>query len=303
MNGPSETTSTQPILLTPRTSLKNIGEKHDKDEENRTGNTFQAFGADGFTFLDFLDIINPLQHIPVVGSIYREITGDEIDPGARIAGGALFGGPIGLAFAATNTAVEQGSGKDIGGNLMALFNDNPAQDGPVMLANQPPPSDFVTGAGTAVSVEKLPDITSPITDNAEVLEWARRESARLSGHDDMANSNQPPAGSTDIAANIEVLNWARQEAALSQPVVEVAEVQTRDRRQAEKQQETEIQQATLNTTIALGRDQSQLSGAAAPLGGWFSETMLTALAKYDEGAQLGKSDSQRRVEETLNSSE
>ena len=55
--------------------------KHDKN----TGNV-SLFGQDGFTFFDFLDIINPLQHIPVISTIYRSLTGDKIDPGSRIAG-------------------------------------------------------------------------------------------------------------------------------------------------------------------------------------------------------------------------
>ncbi|HEY4164992.1 MAG TPA: hypothetical protein VGM59_18140, partial [Dongiaceae bacterium] len=38
------------------------------------------FGADGkFGWDDFLDVINPLQHIPIVSQIYRAITGDQIN--------------------------------------------------------------------------------------------------------------------------------------------------------------------------------------------------------------------------------
>ncbi|MBT5013959.1 MAG: hypothetical protein HON02_05865, partial [Rhodospirillaceae bacterium] len=81
MYGPTEATSTETALLEPRRSLQNVGSKDkDEDEERRLnggGDQFHAFGADGFTFLDFLDIINPLQHIPVVGSLYRDMTGDE----------------------------------------------------------------------------------------------------------------------------------------------------------------------------------------------------------------------------------
>ena len=53
------------------------------------------FGEDGFTFADFVDVINPLQHIPLVSQAYRAITGDEISPGSRLAGATLFGGPVG----------------------------------------------------------------------------------------------------------------------------------------------------------------------------------------------------------------
>ncbi|MDP6590509.1 MAG: hypothetical protein QF449_11390 [Alphaproteobacteria bacterium] len=84
------------------------------------------FGADGFGFDDFLDLINPLQHIPIISTIYREITGDTISDGARIFGGALFGGPLGFAAAVGNAAVKQASGKDVGELAMSLFeSDSP----------------------------------------------------------------------------------------------------------------------------------------------------------------------------------
>ncbi|WP_051341362.1 hypothetical protein [Azospirillum halopraeferens] len=71
------------------------------------------------SFSDFLDVINPLQHIPVVGQLYRGLTGDTITPAARVMGGILFGGPLGGAAAVTNVVVEQASGRDIGDHMMA----------------------------------------------------------------------------------------------------------------------------------------------------------------------------------------
>ncbi|HAX91993.1 MAG TPA: hypothetical protein DCY07_07285 [Rhodospirillaceae bacterium] len=44
-----------------------------------------------FGFDDFVDLINPLQHIPVIGTIYRELTGDTIKPGVQVAGSIAFG--------------------------------------------------------------------------------------------------------------------------------------------------------------------------------------------------------------------
>jgi hypothetical protein len=86
------------------------------------GIDLKPFGDDGLTFGDILDVINPLQHIPVISTIYRNLTGDELSPAARIAGGALFGGPIGFVARAANTAVMAFSGKDIGENIAAVFN-------------------------------------------------------------------------------------------------------------------------------------------------------------------------------------
>lgn len=81
---------------------------------------FSFFGKDGFNFWDIVDVVNPLQHIPVISNVYRAITGDEIGAAAKIAGGALFGGGIGAAFQAADVAVEAFSGKDMGGHAVAL---------------------------------------------------------------------------------------------------------------------------------------------------------------------------------------
>jgi hypothetical protein len=77
-----------------------------------------------FGFLDFIktiiDVINPLQHIPVVSTLYRSLTGDEINPAARIIGDTLYGGPVGTAVALADVVVEETTGKDIGQTVMAL---------------------------------------------------------------------------------------------------------------------------------------------------------------------------------------
>ena len=41
------------------------------------GGELSLWGEDGFDFWDVLDVINPLQHIPFVNTLYREMTGDE----------------------------------------------------------------------------------------------------------------------------------------------------------------------------------------------------------------------------------
>lgn len=75
---------------------------------------------DRFGFFDLLDIVNPLQHLPIVSFIYREITDDRIKPVSQIAGGGLYGGLIGAAASTVNVIVEQETGKDIPGNLVSL---------------------------------------------------------------------------------------------------------------------------------------------------------------------------------------
>lgn len=80
---------------------------------------------DGLTFADLLDTINPLQHLPIIAPLYREITGDTISPAARIIGGGLFGGPLGLVASMVDAAIEDGTGRDIGGNLVAMVKGDP----------------------------------------------------------------------------------------------------------------------------------------------------------------------------------
>lgn len=73
-----------------------------------------------FGFGDLVDMVNPMHHIPVVGHIYREITGDQIKPISQIIGGAAFGGGAGAAVGLVNAAVKEETGRDIGENAMAL---------------------------------------------------------------------------------------------------------------------------------------------------------------------------------------
>lgn len=79
----------------------------------------EFFGSVG----DFLDLINPLQHIPVVSTIYRAVTGDAIGTGAQLAGSALFGGPLGLVASLADMILTQETGKDMGANMLALVTD------------------------------------------------------------------------------------------------------------------------------------------------------------------------------------
>jgi hypothetical protein len=91
-----------------------------------------------FSFKDLLDIVNPLQHLPVIGSIYRYLSGDEPSGGARIIGDSLYGGPIGFGVSVVSTALFTDSSGDLGEHaLTAMFgprNDSPTPGKPVVAA-------------------------------------------------------------------------------------------------------------------------------------------------------------------------
>jgi hypothetical protein len=133
-------------------------------EASPEGSNF--FGEDGLTFGDLLDIINPLQHIPIVSTIYRAITGDEISPGSRLAGGALFGGPIGAGLAMVNAMVEQSSGMDIGDTVLAALTGDDAEEAGTVVAeagttDAEPAAPVATPAATEATAKFMP-VHAPI---------------------------------------------------------------------------------------------------------------------------------------------
>ena len=93
---------------------------------NQSSSSSSGQDDGGFDFFDFLDIINPLQHIPIVSTIYRAVTGDEIGPVARLIGGGVYGlgllggGWLSLASTAANVALEEATGNDIAGHAIDL---------------------------------------------------------------------------------------------------------------------------------------------------------------------------------------
>lgn len=121
---------------------------------------FSLWDSDGFSFGDIVDIVNPLQHIPVVSAIYRELTGDDIGPGPRVLGGALFGGAIGAVVSLVNVLIENSTGKDVGEHAIAMMfgDDNPFSTGDpnVMIARAP-----VSGEGSTTSEYRAPEWDDP----------------------------------------------------------------------------------------------------------------------------------------------
>jgi hypothetical protein len=102
-------------------------------------------------FHTFLSELNPLQYLPVVGTIYRAATGDTIPEAARIAGSSvvsfLTGGPVGLAISLGTTLVEKAAGIDperMGQHVLASLGlgrttakPTPASPAPQQAAAQP----------------------------------------------------------------------------------------------------------------------------------------------------------------------
>lgn len=191
------------------------------DQEARPSAETLPESEGGFGAL--LDIVNPLQHIPIVGNIYRAATGDTISAAGHVLGGMLFGGPLGfLAGAATalfseiftpeeggETAVadaSEGSGKD------PSFSSglDLSQDGKTVSAPEP------AGLGQAAAPTDVTDAGRP-----GITLSARREASAVASSVDLAGVHDGALlgagygvsreGRTQVAAYLEGSESAAQE--------------------------------------------------------------------------------------------
>jgi hypothetical protein len=121
--------------------------------------------AQGFGFKDFLDVINPLQHIPGISELYRAISGDRISEGARYSGNALYGlalgGPIGFSimtgYSIASTA--------IGGRSDETSHEAEMEAAPVPrekpVSASEPPEVSSSGSGGEVLGAEIARVTGP----------------------------------------------------------------------------------------------------------------------------------------------
>ncbi len=123
--------------------------------------------APSSTFEDILDIVNPLQHLPVVGTLYRAITGDKMGTLPKIAGDTLYGGLWGAVGSLADTAFEAITGKDFGSTVLALVTDGfGSEDKPVALAQAMTPAKPQLATGGAETLAFNNALTAKGVDSA-----------------------------------------------------------------------------------------------------------------------------------------
>ncbi len=141
----------------------------------KSAKPFGLWEKDAFGFADFIDIINPMQHTPVVATIYRNFSGDQIGAVPRVLGGALWGRIGGLVSGVANALVEWWSGKDIGDHIYAaLF--SPANKEPkagAVAQNKPTRAAAVAGAAATGAAPKPQSAESAIITSSESALSAR----------------------------------------------------------------------------------------------------------------------------------
>jgi hypothetical protein len=78
-------------------------------------------------FHRLLDVINPLQHLPLVGTAYRAITGDHMGPVEKVMGDTLYGGLWGAVTSIADVAFEGITGKSFEDTVLGWFSHDKAK--------------------------------------------------------------------------------------------------------------------------------------------------------------------------------
>ena len=134
------------------------------------------------TFADVLDILNPLQHIPIVSSLYRALTGDKIAQGPQLAGDLLYGGPAGLLSAGARALFEEAAGVKMDSFVASLVGSEEA-DAPAdpKLAEKAPQVAAAAPAAPAPTAPAAAEPEKPRTNtNAEAMAALARDLRGLS---------------------------------------------------------------------------------------------------------------------------
>lgn len=200
-----------------------IGIQHRPGKQNLASAAFNALRtarAEGrtpesgnLTFGDVIDTLNPLQHIPLVSEVYRGLTGDGISAHARIAGGTLWGGPMGLVASVASLAIA-GNGEDgLGDRVYAsLFGDEESAGAPAALLAEktevspapPPDMEMTTASITPAALhpkdKAVPEDAKPLPrlspEAFQALIGSFADPARVETTTDETETGRP----TDIAS-------------------------------------------------------------------------------------------------------
>ena len=124
--------------------------------------TVSAPKSDGGGFFHhLLDVINPLQHLPIIGTLYRAITGEHIGPVEKVMGDTLYGGLWGAASSVADLAFEGVTGKSLEDTVLGWF----SHDSATRLASVKVAAPNISSS-TSLPSANLPALPSMLTASA-----------------------------------------------------------------------------------------------------------------------------------------
>jgi hypothetical protein len=127
-----------------------------------------------FGFDDLIDIVNPLQHIPVISTLYKHLTGDKIGVPEKIAGDALYGGLVGFFCSVGDALFTAATGKSVGDTVYSAVFGNDEESATAVAANDNEPATVVAANDVPAS-----DLSTPNQASMTRAAAAYRASGRL----------------------------------------------------------------------------------------------------------------------------
>jgi hypothetical protein len=124
------------------------------------------------SFFDhLLDVVNPLQHIPIIGTIYRAITGDKIGSVEKIMGGTLYGGMWGAISSIADVAFKGITGKSFEDTALSLLKSDSKGKATKVAATS------ITTNATLPSAD-VPALPGAVPDGLDVAAFSNALSAK-----------------------------------------------------------------------------------------------------------------------------
>ena len=150
-----------PIPEPPKSARLTVGQENSERGLRDLG---PASASRDLTFDELVDVINPFHHLPVINSLYRDISGDEISGSARLLGSLIYGGPVGLLASMGHVVSEETNGKDLTENLVAwVLGDEDEGTAPTAVAGQRDPSDVTDLQNASASALLSGDNTGEVS--------------------------------------------------------------------------------------------------------------------------------------------
>lgn len=210
--------------------------------------------APDLTFADVLDVLNPLQHIPGISSLYRAVTGDKIAEGPQLAGDILYGGPVALLSAGARALFEEVAGVEAESPAAAALGTDKAT-----AASATDAADPKVATASVDAAEPSKTAASPVAGNAAAMAALARD---LRGLSQGLRNDQPPQ------ANMTTTQRAEQAEREPPPV-----------------NRPETAATPKDTNAAATRHANLPPSGASPE--WIAQAMQRALAKYHNAARAG----------------
>jgi hypothetical protein len=104
------------------TNTKQTLSTYTRSAKSSEKNSEQIQADKEFNFEDFLDILNPLHHIPIVSEIYKNESDDKISNDAKAVGDIIYGGLtsglLGVLSAIGNALLKEETNKDLSEHII-----------------------------------------------------------------------------------------------------------------------------------------------------------------------------------------